>query len=339
MPDGYDIITCWFYSERIMLMNIKNKLSFIMALLMLSTLFFGCVNEPDDIIDIDSTQSLPPSGSAIPGTDAPVSPTPPITGDGSTDSPNPTREVTEAPSPTNTGSINPTIPLNTMPTDLYGLSEAECEAWFADAVFVGDSLTIGWRDYNNIMLQNNPQFFGQTRFLCEKSYGAGHAVEPISDTSIHPIYGGVQHQIQDSISLMSAKKVFICFGLNDLAIWGIEGTIQNYRDVLNRIIDVNPDVEIYIISAMYMYRGSEHTILNNSNLRIFNRELIGLCNEMGLEFLDIASHLVDEDGFVLEEYSSDHYVHQTYVAYAIWAQILRSVAARHILGMPPVIFD
>ena len=70
---------------------------------------------------------------------------------------------------------------NTMPTETYGLSNAECESWFSDAVFIGDSITIGWKDYNNRMLEKNPEFFGNTRFFCEGSYGVGHALEPISD--------------------------------------------------------------------------------------------------------------------------------------------------------------
>ena len=55
---------------------------------------------------------------------------------------------------------------NTMPTETYGLSNTECESWFSDAVFIGDSITIGWKDYNNRMLEKNPEFFGNTRFFC-----------------------------------------------------------------------------------------------------------------------------------------------------------------------------
>lgn len=45
---------------------------------------------------------------------------------------------------------------NTMPTETYGLSNTECESWFSDAVFIGDSITIGWKDYNNRMLEKIP---------------------------------------------------------------------------------------------------------------------------------------------------------------------------------------
>ena len=72
---------------------------------------------------------------------------------------------------------------------------------------------------------------------------------------------------------------------------------------------------------------------------LYNQRLVQICARKGCEFVNIASHLIDEDGFVPDEYSSDHYVHQTYKAYAVWADVLRSLAARHLKGLPPVTFS
>ncbi|MBR5947409.1 MAG: hypothetical protein IKZ82_02020 [Clostridia bacterium] len=227
----------------------------------------------------------------------------------------------------------------TMPTDLYGLTREMTEAWFADAVFIGDSITIGWKNYNNIMLESDPGFFGQTRFLCEGCYGSNHALEPISATSMHPIYAGEQHYAWDAVRMMGAKKVFILFGMNDLSISGLDGAAAKYEEVIDNIRRTNPGVQLYIISAMYMYRGSELKVLNNRNLYLYNQRLVELCARKGCEFVNIASHLIDENGFVPDEYSSDKYVHQTYEAYAVWAEVLRSLAARHLKGLPPVTFS
>ena len=53
----------------------------------------------------------------------------------------------------------------------------------------------------------------------------------------------------------------------------------------------------------------------------------------------IASNLIDEGGFLPKEYCSDNYVHQTYSAYAVWADVLRSLAARHITGQGKLVFE
>lgn len=288
------------------------------------------------------------------GTDEPVeeTETPPAeTPDAETPTPGaettaPTPEQTSEPNPSPTQSADGSVSIGTeseparftMPTDLYGLDAGAAEVWFADAVFVGDSITLGWKNYNNLMLEKNESFFGQTHFLCEGSYGSGHALEPISDTSMHPMYGGEQHYVWDAVKLMGAKKVFVLFGMNDLSIHGVDGAADNFEQVIERINETNPGVQIFVISAMYMYKGSEREILNNRNLYLYNQNLVQICERKGCEFVNIASHLIDENGFLTDEYSSDHYVHQTYKAYAVWADILRSLAARHLNGMPPITF-
>ena len=223
----------------------------------------------------------------------------------------------------------------TMPTDLYGLSEKMTESWFSDAAFVGDSITIGWKNYNNLMLD----FFGQTRFFCEGGYGVGHALDPISDTSIHPVFAGEQHLVWDILNMTEAKKVFLLLGMNDLTLFGVNGTAEKYEQVIDEIRAHVPGIQIYVISAMYMYRGSERDKLNNANIFEFNKKLVDICSKKGIEFINIASHLIDEDGFLTDEYCSDKYVHQTYKAYAVWGNILRSLAARHLKAMPPVEFE
>lgn len=294
----------------------------------------GCTSLPP----VSHETPEPTSNSVSTVTDAPtVSPTAVLT---ETDVPTETQTpaVTEVPVTVQLEQ-NGLPARDTMSLDLNGVSESTCEAWFSDAVFVGDSVMIGWRSYNYLEQETNEDFFGQTRFLCSGSYGAGHALEPVSGTSLHPEYMGEQHLIEDSLNMIGAKKVFICFGLNDLTIYGVDGTLSNFREVISRIRGKNPNIEIYIISTMYMYKGSEREKLNNKNILMLNHGLASMCRELNLEFVNIASHLIDEQGFVPDEYSSDKYVHQTNAAYEIWAEVLRAVASRHIAGLPTPIFE
>ncbi|MBO4848822.1 MAG: hypothetical protein J5586_06695 [Clostridia bacterium] len=311
----------------------KRTLVLLLAALMVFGLF-GCRKSGSNVIDIIADNTREPASDP---TDAPATADP-------TDEPETTPEIT--PEPTADPALTPeptAVPelpagqllwLNTMSTDLYGVSQQEAEAWFADAVFVGDSIMLGWKNYNNSMLSNDPSFFGPTRFLCEGSYGAGHALEPVSETSLHPLYQGEQHLLWDSIRMMGANKVFICFGLNDVAIYGVEGTASNFETLCGRIEEQSPGVKIYLISSMYLMDDSHQRKLTNENLRILNGLLRELCQRKGYKFVDIASHLVGEDGYLKREYCSDPDsntpCHHTAAAYKIWAQILRSVAAHDI---------
>lgn len=279
--------------------------------------------DPTIIIDIgDSTKA--PTVSNDP--DA----TPVIT-EAPTADPRLTPEPTETPSQLPAGQV---LWLNTMPLDMCGVSMADAEDWFKDAVFIGDSIMLGWKNYNNKHLETDALFFGPTHFLCEGSYGAGHALEPLSDSSLHPMYQGEKRLLWDSIKLMGAKKVFICFGLNDVAIYGVEGTADNFRKLCEKIEEVNPGVKIYLLSSMYLMDDSHQKKLTNENLRALNELLRKLCKEKGYKFVDIASHLVGPDGYLKREYCSDPDsnapCHHTQAAYDIWAKILRSLAAYDI---------
>ena len=314
----------------------KKAFAALLAALMILTAV-SCGKHGGEVIDIDvSIPTTPAEATSAPTeeqtvTDAPQETVPPAP----TDTPEPTAAPVD-PNLTPEPTAVPELPagqvlwLNTMPLDLYGVPAKEAEAWFSDAVFVGDSIMLGWKNFNNAMLGTDPDFFGQTRFLCEGSYGAGHALEPVSSKSLHPLYKGEQHLLWDSIQMMGAKKAFICFGLNDVAIYGVDGTAENFRKLCDNIKNNSPEVRIYIISAMYLIDDSNMKALTNKNLRLLNERLRELCAEKGYGFVDIASHLVGEDGYLKAEYCSDNYVHQTNAAYRVWADILRSVAAHDI---------
>lgn len=283
-------------------------------------------SDPGVIIDItDGTDSPKTTSSGgDPGlTDGPTSVP--------TADPRLTPEPTETPSQLPAGQV---LWLNTMPLDMYGITMADAEDWYKDAVFIGDSIMLGWKNYNNKHLESDPLFFGPTHFLCEGSYGAGHALEPVSDKSLHPLYQGQQRLLWESVNMMGAKKVFICFGLNDVAIYGVEGTAQNFRTLCEKIENANPGVKIYLLSSMYLMDDSHQKKLTNENLRALNELLRQLSKEKGYKFVDIASHLVGPDGYLKREYCSDPNsntpCHHTQAAYDIWAKILRSLAAHDI---------
>ena len=285
-----------------------------------------CGKDPnnDIIVDIDDPTARPAESTKEPaGTSAP------------------TEEPSEDPNLTPAPTAVPPLPegqvlwLNTMPLDMYGVTMADAEDWYKDAVFIGDSIMLGWKNYNNKHLESDSLFFGPTHFLCEGSYGAGHALEPVSSSSLHPLYQGEQRLLWDSVQMMGAKKVFICFGLNDVAIYGVEGTAQNFETLCQNIIDKSPDARIYIISSMYLLDDSHQKKLTNENLRLLNGLLRELCDRKGYKFVDIASHLVGPDGHLKLEYCSDPQsnapCHHTQAAYDIWAKILRSLAAHDIV--------
>lgn len=200
------------------------------------------------------------------------------------------------------------------------------DAFFKNSVFIGDSVMMGFRNY---ILRQEEGFMGSPEFLVSGSYSLRMALNPVSSTTIHPVYQGEQQLIWDAIKMLGVDKAFIALGLNDIGMLSVESTYENYQKVLASIYEVNPDISVYIISTTNIYDGSEVGDLNNENVRLLNQKMKNYCAGSKEEFIDIADYLIDENGCLKEEYCSDNYVHQTSAAYDIWVQVLREFASKH----------
>lgn len=232
------------------------------------------------------------------------------------------------------GALNgaPTGVPETQPVqELLPPTEDEIANYFQGAYVTGDSVAYGFQLYANrqkagsTILQN-------LGFLTRGSFSAHNAFMTISKKSVHPTYQGAQHHIWDSLQLVGAKHVFMFFGLNDLNSGGVDSTVDYYVRLINQIRAVNPDIAFTIISTTPMYQGSEKGKLTNANIDALNARMQTLCAENGWGYLDIASHLKAANGTLAAQYCSDHYVHETNAAYAIWLQCFHDYAQEKLMA-------
>lgn len=228
---------------------------------------------------------------------------------------------------------SPLLPIAPPDTDTHGLSDSQIFSFYRDAVFVGDSISLGWRNYVSKIRKSDSLFFGGSdgaQFLVSGSLGAGNALWDISGESVHPTYQGTQMQLWNSIPLTGAKKVFVMFGLNDVALYGVDQTLANFATLFGKIKANVPDIQFYVLSATYVKAGGERGKLTSSLLRELNLALINFCNQNGYAFINIADALADSDGNLKAEYCSDGFVHQTNAAYEVWTSLLKGYAAAQL---------
>ena len=209
--------------------------------------------------------------------------------------------------------------------ELLPPTEDEIANYFNGAYVIGDSVAYGFQLYANRQ-KGNSAILQNLGFLTRGSFSTHNAFMAISKKSVHPTYQGAQHHIWDSLQMVGAKHVFMFFGLNDLNIGGVDGTVDYYVRLINQIRAVNPDIAFTIISTTPMYQGSEKGKLTNANIDALNARMQALCTENGWGYLDIASHLKAANGTLAAQYCSDHYVHETNAAYAIWLQCFHDYA-------------
>ncbi len=210
-------------------------------------------------------------------------------------------------------------------------TEEEIGNYFNGAYVIGDSVAYGFQLYAARNKASSP-IFQNLGFLTRESFSVHNAFMDISKKSFHPIYQGEQHYIWESLQMVGAKHVYTFFGLNDLNIGGVESTVDYYGRLLNQIKSVNPEVDFTIISTTPMYRGSERKKLTNANIDALNAQMQAQCEANGWGYIDVASHLKDSDGTLAAAYCSDHYVHETNAAYAVWLQAFHDYAQAQLMN-------
>ncbi len=177
------------------------------------------------------------------------------------------------------------------------LSQNFDKEFFADDLFIGDSISTGLHLYNYLDIANVAAAVGLT------PYGAQTKI--LEDKGMTAVNYAKQ---------MQPKRVFIMIGLNALA-GGSDNLEESYRELVSAIIGSCPDSEICCISITPTARKTDYTNVDNAQVREVNKIIKSMCSELGLEYCDFYSMISDGDGYFLDEYAEVdgmHFMGKTY---------------------------
>lgn len=204
-------------------------------------------------------------------------------------------------------------------------------AFFANSVFVGDSLTVGFKEYCRT---HESIASDSTYFLARVSCSAKAAISKKALTEhagIMPIYNGQAQYIEDSVSQMpNVTKMFICYGMNDLTGSTPSEFVANMQTLISRITAKTPGLQVYVISIPCVMSDVSTGYLSNKSIQTANLLLQDACTQYGWGFINIAEHLMGSNNAIKPEYSSDKYVHENSRAYKIWNNVLKDYAFMEI---------
>lgn len=85
-------------------------------------------------------------------------------------------------------------------------TRAGTEDDFAGVVFVGDSVMDSIGDYVAYRRVTEPDFMGGTQFLTASNLTVESALQPVSETSVHPLYEGQKRTIESALHAMGPKR-------------------------------------------------------------------------------------------------------------------------------------
>lgn len=195
--------------------------------------------------------------------------------------------------------------------------------YFDNAAFVGDSVSLKLSYYAAAT-----GALGNAQFFTAGSLGSGNALWEVSDESVHPSYQGVKMLVEDCVAYSGADVVYIMLGMNDIALYGIDDSVANYKTLVDNIKAQSPDIKVVIQSMTPMTDTS--TILgddlNNEIIKEYNNRLLALCSENNWDFVHVASVMYDAEGINLnKDYCSDPDglgVHFTEAGCEAWVEYL-----------------
>ena len=254
-----------------------------------------------DTVDVDKTGSVGPDDGSVKDPAVMTEAIP---------SPTPTSSPTPEPTPDSKypqGRLEPLREstydeyINHISADIYGdtgvLRAADYEfrnvpiEYFDDALFIGDSRTVGLRDYTE--LKDHADFLCETSLTINKVFSSN--------------FKG-KGTVEKALSSKDYGKIYIMVGVNELGTGTTEDFMEDYTEVVDRLHELEPDAKIIIMSIMNIDRekSTSDKIFNNSNILGRNNAIATLADNEVFFYININEAVCDEEGFLRDDLRGDH---------------------------------
>ncbi len=187
----------------------------------------------------------------------------------------------------------------------YEFSKVD-ETYFDDALFIGDSRTVGLRDYTDLS--------DHADFLCETSLTIAKAMK--SD------YKG-KGTVESFLNKNEYGKVYLMVGVNELGSGTTEDYMAQYTECVDRIHELEPDAIIFVEAIMDIdkERSDSDPIFNNTNILARNHAIATLADNETFFYIDVNEVVTDEEGYLLDDLRGDH-LHLRGASNEVWKEFL-----------------
>lgn len=167
-------------------------------------------------------------------------------------------------------------------------------SYFDDALFIGDSRTVGIRDYGTL---KNATYF------CD----VGLAASKLDRDSIASIVGG-----------KSFGKIYIMLGINEVGN-DFEFTVSKFRTVIDAIREFQPDATIYLLANLHVTSAAQQAGITNERIDYLNSRISEFADYEKIFYLDINPVFDDGNGNLRPDCTGDGiHVYASY--YKTWCE-------------------
>lgn len=184
---------------------------------------------------------------------------------------------------------------------------AVSDGWYSDVLFIGDSRTVGLRDYARS---------GNADYFCT----VGMSVFNYDDRTASDINFSKQ-TLESLLKNKTYGKIFISLGINECG-YSTGSLIKAYSKLINRVRELQPGAKIIlqgIITVTEKYAGNKD-YFQPSHIQSINDRIKGLSNGSTIFYIDANPYFTDSRGFLYTDITGDgcHFSGKHYREWAKW---------------------
>ena len=189
------------------------------------------------------------------------------------------------------------------PPPLLAETEDMGQSYIDSIVFLGDSTTYGFQVYGVLTggAQTKQVWTPESRTFSLFNQRNIRIYYPETGQNI---------LIESAVAAKKPKYMVITLGINGVASMSEDSFISDYKALVNRILEANPDTKVMLNSIFPVARryGSLGSI-NNAKIETANAWVHTAAEELGVKYLDSASVLKDSDGWLMPKYDAGDGLH------------------------------
>lgn len=185
------------------------------------------------------------------------------------------------------------------------------EDYFEDAVFIGDSRTVGLRDYGGL---DKTDFFATV----------GMNVYDLWTDKFCEL-NGEKVTLEEALSAKQYGKVYFQIGINEMGRGTVDGFMEKYAQSVEKIRELQPEALIFLQGIMKVTteKSNADSIFNNQGIQERNERIAQLADGITVFYIDVNEAVCDETGGLRADLTFDN-LHLYGSKYGIWVDFLKT---------------
>lgn len=191
-------------------------------------------------------------------------------------------------------------------------------SYFDDALFIGDSRTVG-------LMQYCKELDGHATFYCQQALTIFNL---LTREVVKTDHGKIS--IDQALQEKQFGKIYLMIGINEMGTGNDDYFIKHYQAAIERIHALQPNAIIYLEAIMHVTgrKNASDPIFNNTRINRRNERIKTLADNVTYFYIDMNEAIDDANGNLRKDLSYDD-AHLLGSSFGYWYDFLKTHAIAH----------